>query len=138
MRYQYISERKANYSIRISSPADVLPLLRRYKKLQQEAFIVITLNGAHEVIAVRMVSIGIVNRALVHPREVFCGAITDRSTAIIAAHNHPSGNCTPSEQDKELTQRLKEAGGLLGIPLLDNVIFTKGSKYYSFLESGTL
>lgn len=138
MRYQYIAERKATYSKRLSSPSDVVPLLRRYKNLQQEAFIVITLNGAHEVISIRMVSVGTLDRTIVHPREVFCDTITDRAAAVIVAHNHPSGNTDPSHEDRELTRRLKDAGSLLGIPVLDHIIIAKGSSYYSFLETGTL
>ena len=137
MKYQYLAERKATYSVRLSSPSDVVPYLRRYKKLQQETFIVITLNGAHEVITIRMISVGTLDRTLVHPREVFCDAITDRAAAIIVAHNHPSGNVEPSAEDRELTTRLKAAGNLLGIPVLDHIIITNGNQYCSFLEIGT-
>jgi len=136
MRYQYLAERKATYSAHLSSPSDVVPLLRRYKKLHQETFIVITLDGGHQVITIRMVSVGTLDRTLVHPREVFCDAISDRAAAIIVAHNHPSGNVEPSAEDRELTARLKAAGSLLGIPVLDHVIIANGTKYYSFLENG--
>lgn len=138
IRYQYISERKADYSGKISQPAEVLPLLRRYKKLKQEAFIVITLDAAHQVIAIRMVSVGTLDRTIVHPREVYADAITDRAAAVIVVHNHPSGSTSPSTEDKNLTMRLRAAGGILGIPVLDHLIIAQGKEYYSFLESGEL
>jgi DNA repair protein RadC len=136
IRYQYISERKTNYSAKISNPTEIVPLLRRYKKLKQESFIVITLNSAHEVIAIRMVSVGTLDRTVVHPREVFCDAITDRAAAIVVAHNHPSGSTDPSNEDKKLTMRLRAAGVILGVPMLDHLIIAQGKEYYSFLEQG--
>ena len=138
IRYQYISERKTDYSAKISQPAEVLPLLRRYKKLKQEAFIVITLDAAHQVIAIRMVSVGTLDRTVVHPREVYADAITDRAAAIIVAHNHPSGSTDPSKEDKKLTLRLRTAGVILGIPVLDHIVIAHGKEYYSFLEAGML
>jgi len=138
IRYQYISERKTDYSATISKPSEVLPLLRRYKKLKQEAFIVITLDAAHQVIAIRMISVGILDRTVVHPREVYSDAITDRAAAIIVAHNHPSGSTDPSKEDKKLTLRLRTSGVILGIPVLDHIVIAQGKEYYSFLESGEL
>lgn len=135
IKYQYITERSTNYSIKVKSPSDVVPILKRYRKLKQEAFLCITLNGAHEVIKVRMVSVGILNKAIIHPREIFVGAIEDRSASIIVAHNHPSGNLKPSKEDRDITFRLKEAGSILGIDVLDHIIIGKGDTYYSFLES---
>nr|MDA3823278.1 JAB domain-containing protein [Bacteroidales bacterium] len=135
IKYQYISERSVQYSLKVKSPSDVVPILKRYRKLKQEAFLVITLNGAHEVIKVRMVSVGILNRAIVHPREIFVGAIEDRSASIILCHVHPSGNLEPSKEDRDVTFRMKEAGSILGIDVLDHIIIGKGDKYYSFLES---
>ncbi|MCK5736037.1 MAG: JAB domain-containing protein, partial [Spirochaetaceae bacterium] len=85
----------------------------------------------------RVISRGILDRTLVHPREVFVDPLSDRAAAIVCGHNHPSGICDPSPEDRELTRRLKESGELLGIPLLDHVIFTHSS-YYSFLEKGVL
>ncbi|MFW5826585.1 MAG: RadC family protein [Alkalispirochaeta sp.] len=122
-----------NYRIR--QPGDAVPLLQHYADRPQEHFITVTLNGAHEVERIRVVSIGLVNRTLVHPREVFAGALTDRATAIICAHNHPSGNVTPSDDDRLVTQSLTEAGEIIGIRLLDHIIFSP-SGYYSFLDHG--
>jgi DNA repair protein RadC len=122
---------------RISEPIDVLPLVTHWSDRPQEHFLVLSLNGAHEVLRLRVVSRGILDRTIVHPREVFVDPLSDRAAAIVCAHNHPSGNIEPSPEDRELTRRLKESGELLGIPLLDHVIFAENG-YYSFLENGSL
>jgi DNA repair protein RadC len=121
--------------LKISFPPDVLPLIRHYADRKQEHFICVSLNGANEVITSRVVSVGLVNRTQVHPREVFADPITDRASAIIVAHNHPSGGLRPSKEDTEVTKRLKAAGETLGIRLLDHIVFDH-NKYYSFLENG--
>lgn len=108
---------------RIQSPQDAYSLVRHLALKKQEHFISISLNSAHDVIALRTVTKGLVNRAETHPREVFADIITDRACAVIVAHNHPSNNLTPSDADKSLTIRLNSAGNLLGIPLLDHLIF---------------
>jgi len=105
---------------RISEPSDVLPLVSHWSDRPQEHFLVLSLNGAHEVIRLRVISQGILDRTIVHPREVFVDPLGDRAAAIVCAHNHPSGNTDPSPEDRELTRRLKKAGELLGIPLLDH------------------
>ena len=122
---------------KISFPADVLPLVRHYADRRQEYFLCLSLNGAHEVTAVRVVSIGLVNRTIVHPREVFADPVTDRAAAVIVCHNHPSGNVEPSAEDREVTSRLASAGETLGIALLDHVIFGEEG-YFSFLEHGEI
>lgn len=119
----------------ITSPEDVYPLIQHYGTRQQEHFISISLNGAHEVMAISVVSIGLVNRTLVHPREVFAEAVKERATAIIIAHNHPSGNLQPSDEDREVTKRLKHAGDILGIKILDHLIFDQ-DHFYSLTEGG--
>ena len=95
------------------------------------------LNGAHELMGVNLVTIGLVNRTLVHPREVFSDPIRMRATAIILAHNHPSGNLEPSPDDLEVTLRLKKAGLLLGIEVLDHIIFSS-EDYRSMAETGEM
>lgn len=123
--------------LKISFPADVLPLIRHYADRKQEHFICVSINGAKEVIKSRVVSVGLVNKTQVHPREVFADPITDWASAIIVAHNHPAGSLTPSNKDIEITKQLKSAGETLGIRLLDHIIFNhKG--YYSFLEHSGL
>lgn len=122
---------------KITSPSDIYPLVSHYGDRRQEYFLSLSLNGAHEVLAVRVVSIGLVNRAIVHPREVFAEPISERCAAVCVAHNHPSGILDPSPEDKEVTRRLKESGEILGIPLLDHIIFSD-SGFYSFMEAGEL
>ncbi|MCX7787279.1 MAG: DNA repair protein RadC [Spirochaetes bacterium] len=122
---------------RIGFPRDVLPLVSHYANRKQEYFLSISLNGAHEVLAIRVVSIGLVNRSLVHPREVFADPLQDRAAALVIAHNHPSGNLDPSLEDKQVTMRLRTAAELLGIVFLDHIIFSEEG-YYSFLEHGEL
>ncbi|MDY6953169.1 MAG: DNA repair protein RadC [Thermodesulfobacteriota bacterium] len=123
--------------LKISFPPDVLPLIRHYADRKQEHFLCISLNGANEVITARVVSVGLVNKTQVHPREVFADPITDRASAIIVAHNHPSGALIPSKDDVAVTKQLKAAGETLGIKLLDHIIFNQKA-YYSFLENGDL
>jgi DNA repair protein RadC len=84
-----------------------------------------------------VITIGLVNKTQVHPREVFADVIAERATAIIVAHNHPSGNLEPSDSDRRLTQQLVEAGQILGIKVLDHVIISKKG-FYSFSEVGEM
>jgi len=121
----------------ISSAEDVWNILREYHDRRQEYFIAITLDGASRMIRKRVITVGTLNQSLVHPREVFADAVTDRAAGIIIAHNHPSGRCFPSSEDRRVTDRLRESGILLGIELLDHVIVTKEG-WYSFSEEGGL
>ncbi len=123
--------------LRIATPADLLPLIRHYADRKQEHFLCATVNGAHEVIAVRVISIGLADCSPVHPREVFADAVADRASGVIVAHNHPASDLEPSASDVEVTEQLKAAGAVVGIALLDHIIFNR-SGYYSFLESGRL
>lgn len=121
----------------ITGPVDVWHLVRHFDDRQKERFLCICLNGAHEVSAVRVVSVGLANRAIVHPREVFAEAIETRSCAIIVAHNHPSGRMEPSAEDIDITERLRRAGEILGISLVDHIIFSQ-DKWLSMVEAGLL
>ncbi|MBR2282064.1 MAG: DNA repair protein RadC [Spirochaetales bacterium] len=116
-------------------PESIFDMVRHYGDRMQEHFIVVMLNGAHELIGLNVVSIGLVNRALAHPREVFADPIKERATAIVLAHNHPSGNLEPSTDDIEVTTRLRKAGALLGIEVLDHLIFSADG-YRSMHENG--
>jgi DNA repair protein RadC len=122
---------------KIRNPADIYPLIRHYADRRQEKLIGMSLNGAHEIIATRIITVGLVNRTIAHPREVYADMIGDRANAAIVAHNHPSGTITPSEEDDALTKRLAVAGKILGIHLLDHLIFTD-SAYYSYSQDGKL
>ncbi|MBX7138794.1 MAG: DNA repair protein RadC [Oligoflexia bacterium] len=123
--------------VKIKEPGDVVPLVQHLADRKQEHFTCTTLNGAHEVIKTRIVTIGLVNAAQVHPREVYSDAIADRAVAVIVAHNHPSGQLEPSSADLEVTQRLSAAGEILGIRLLDHLIFSRAG-FYSFQQHGKL
>jgi DNA repair protein RadC len=131
------AEQEGGMDRRVRFPADVIPHVAHLRKKRQEHFLVVTLNGAHEIIRVRTVTKGTVNRSLVHPREIFIGAIRDHAAAVMVVHNHPSGNLEPSPEDREVTSRLMTAGNLLGLRLLDHVIVSKNG-YWSFLEQGEL
>jgi DNA repair protein RadC len=122
--------------LRINHPSDVYPLISHFADRKQERFIVVSLNGAHEVMDVRVASIGLLNRTLIHPREVFADPLAQRSAAVIVAHNHPSGRLEPSQEDIEITERLAKAGKTVGVSLLDHLIFSWNG-YWSFLESGS-
>ena len=122
---------------KVRGPADIYALVRHYAGRKQERFIAISLNGAHEVIAIRVVTVGLVNRTIVHPREVFADPLADRSCAIICAHNHPSGIAEPSHEDDEVTGSLLMAGEVVGIKMLDHLIFTE-TGWFSYRRSGKL
>ncbi|MEJ2660061.1 MAG: DNA repair protein RadC [Desulfobacteraceae bacterium] len=132
---EFARRRIRPHGIRIAFPPDIYPLIRHVADRRREHFLCISLNGANEVIAIRTVSVGLVNRALVHPREVYADPITDRAAAVVVAHNHPSGNLEPSADDIAVTRQLQAAGQTLGIKLLDHLIFNQ-TTYYSLLENG--
>ena len=123
--------------VKIRSAGDVLPLLHHFGDRKQEHFICITLNGAHEVIATRVITVGLLNPAQVHPREVFSDVLIDRAAAVIFAHNHPSGDVTPSTEDLRATELLCTAGDTLGIAVLDHIIFSRRG-FTSLEEKGLI
>ncbi|MFH0977531.1 MAG: DNA repair protein RadC [Spirochaetota bacterium] len=121
----------------ITEPKHVLPLLADIVSKQQEYFVCISLNGANEVIEKRLITVGLLNNCQVHPREVFADVITDRAASVIFAHNHPSGELTPSKSDLQIQDQLVQAGRILGINIIDHVIISKRG-YYSFQENGLI
>jgi len=121
--------------IQIRRPEDTIPLVSHYASKKQEHFLTLSLSGAKELIALRCTSVGLVNATQVHPREVFADPIQDRASSIIVLHNHPSGHTTPSEADRRVTKNLIEAGKILGIPLLDHIIFTTSNRFLSLRET---
>ncbi|WP_084024479.1 RadC family protein [Vulcanibacillus modesticaldus] len=124
--------------IQIRSPRDVANfILEDMKHLKQEHFIALLLDTKNQIIAKETISIGSLNSSIVHPREVFKPAIKKSVSAIIVVHNHPSGDPTPSKEDIEVTNRLVEAGNILGIDLLDHVIIGD-SRYISLKDRGML
>ena len=111
--------------------------LQEYHHCDREHFVAITLDGSSRVINTHVISIGTLNQNLVHPREVFYPAIKDKAAGIIIAHNHPSGELSPSYADKQVTTRLKDAGKLMGIDIVDHIILTPEG-FYSFQEEELL
>ena len=107
---------------RISDPREINALMRDTSELAQEAFTVITLNAKNRVIDRHLITLGIADASIVHPREVFRAAIADGACQIIVTHNHPSGDPTPSKEDCDITRRLIEAAKILGIRIVDHVI----------------
>ncbi len=122
---------------KIETPADLLPHIRHFADRKQEHFLCASINGANEILNIRVVSIGLIDRTPVHPREVFADALSDRASAVIVAHNHPAGGLEPSASDVDVTKQLKAAGVVIGIALLDHIIFNR-TGYFSFLEAGRL
>jgi DNA repair protein RadC len=125
------------FSVRIKRPVDIYTLIRHYADRKQERFISLSLNGAHEVLAVRIVTIGLVNKTIVHPREVFADLIQDRSAAFCVAHNHPSGQLVNSAEDDEITERLKDAAKILGLHFIDHIIFSEEG-WWSYRENSVI
>jgi DNA repair protein RadC len=120
----------------VASAEDAAAVVAAYLKgADREHCVVVLLDARHKVIGLNTVSIGTVSASLVHPREVFKPAILANASAIILAHNHPSGKLEPSEHDVELTRRLIEAGKLLGIELMDHLILCEGA-HLSLRASG--
>src|SRR3989339_1754 len=135
--FEFVRRRVKPEGLKIKFPSDILPLIQHYGDRKQEHFLSVSVNGANEVMNVRVVSMGLVNKTPVHPREVFADIIAERASAVIVAHNHPSGDLTPSAEDIKITRQLKEAAAILGLTVLDHIIFSaKG--YYSFAEHDQL
>ena len=128
-------EKVVQAEIVIRRASDLYDFLKsQYGNQEQEYFLVIHLNAAHEPTRIHVVTKGTVNNTHVHPREVFREAIRDNSAAVIVAHNHQSGNVTPSKQDHEVTEMLVNAGKVIGIEVLDHVIISSRG-FYSFREN---
>lgn len=121
----------------LDNPARVCDFLLDIRGQRKEHFVAFYLNARHRLLHRETVSIGTLTVSLVHPREVFSPAVERKAAAVIVVHNHPSDDCRPSPEDKEMTQRLAQAGRLLGIDLVDHVLVT-GSDYFSFRENGLL
>ena len=128
-----VSDRKT-----VHSPEDVQQILQGYfAEVPCEHFLAVMLDTKNHVLAVSTISVGSLNASIVHPRELFQRAILANAASLILAHNHPSGDPTPSPEDMELTRKLTAAGKLLDIPILDHVILGEG-RFVSLKEQGTL
>lgn len=133
-----LANRIASYKpqkYKVKNPWDIYKYYMESLRYQyKEIFKVVLLNTKNEIITDMDISIGTLNSSLVHPREVFREAIRRSSNKIILLHNHPSGNCDPSKEDKSVTIRLKECGELIGIEVIDHIIIGDGT-YFSFKEN---
>lgn len=122
----------------IRSPEDLAGLfIPRLRGIQQERFYVILLNTAHQIIREVLVSEGILNASLVHPREVFRMAIAESAASVILLHNHPSGNPEPSAEDLRITRQLVQAGAIMDISVHDHIIIA-GETFTSFVARGLM
>lgn len=121
----------------INNPWDVVPYLKHISIESTERFVCVSVNGAHEIMNVRTVSIGTTNRTLVHPREVLAEPVSEHAAGIICCHNHPYGPCLPSSADLETTKVLLKASAMLGISFLDHIILSKDG-FFSFLSHGLM
>ena len=122
---------------KLTSPMQVYEFLSDLEHLDREVFYSLHLDGKHHLVSCEEVSKGTLTCSLVHPREVYKGAILSSAGGLIVAHNHPSGDPSPSGEDRSVARRLYQAGELLGIPLLDSVIIGHG-RYHSMKEGGGL
>lgn len=118
------------------SPDQVFDTFRFLQRETKEYFFALHLDGKNRICCVDEVSVGSLNQSIVHPREVFKTALLSSAVAIILIHNHPTGDPTPSREDIEITRRLREAGELIGVRVLDHIII--GDAHVSFVNQGLL
>lgn len=121
----------------IANPAGTLPFLNEIRQAQKEHFVCLYLNARNQVLQNEIVSIGSLSASIVHPREVFRIGIEHCAASVILAHNHPSGDTSPSRDDIELTQRLVKAGQVMGIEILDHIIVGRND-FLSMKERGLM
>lgn len=132
-----VKERSVLYETRkISNPYDAYRLAKNFlADSDREKFVVVCLDAKSQPVSIEVVSIGIVNSAMVHPREVSKVAILTNASKIICFHNHPSGNTNFSKEDEDITKRLQKCGEILGIELVDHIVVGDDGKYFSFKEN---
>jgi DNA repair protein RadC len=134
-----VAEGAGNYlspKIRYTSPTQIFDTFSFLQDETKEYFIALHLDGKNRIICVDICSVGSLNQSIVHPREVFKTALLSSAAALILMHNHPTGDPTPSQEDLEVTRRLRDAGELIGVKVLDHIVI--GSTYYSFVERGVI
>ena len=122
---------------RYTAPSQVYEAFRFLMEETKEMFICLHLDGKNKIVCIDLVSVGSLNQSIVNPREVFKTACLSNAAAIICIHNHPTGDPSPSSEDISITRRLKEAGEILSIKILDHIIIGDG-EYVSFVERGLL
>jgi len=135
-----VKEEITNYlktGTRFTAPSQIYETFSFLMKETKEMFLTAHLDGKNRIICMDLVSIGSLNQSIVHPREVFKTALLSSAAAIILVHQHPTGDPSPSSEDIAITRRLKEAGDIMGIKILDHIIIGDG-EYLSFVERGLL
>ena len=124
---------------KVSHPAVAAEVLRVYLDgVDREHFVVLLLDTQNQIIGIHTVTVGTLDASLIHPREIFKPAILANAASVVLAHNHPSGDPSPSAEDRAVTRQLRSAGSLVGIEVLDHIIVGDGSRYFSFSEAGAL
>lgn len=136
VRVMMVKERELPYAMEeVNEPEKVAVFTQKLLAgADREYLLVLSIDNAGKLAAIEVVSIGTVNAALAEPREIFKHAILANATGIVMVHNHTSGRCVPSDEDKETTKRIEKAGKILGIPLMDHIIV--GDGYFSFKKEG--
>ena len=135
VRVQLIRDGRPKSKFKIKKPEHIFSLFKdRFSKADREEAWVVLLNSQNQVIGANLLSIGVLDASMMHPREIFKVAILGNASTIILVHNHPSGKSEPSCEDKHVTERIRNAGELHGIPLADHIIIGIDS-FYSFTEN---
>jgi len=125
-------------TLSVQSPEDIVQhYAEMFRQLDHEEFWIFPLNAANKLLVPKLITKGILNSSLVHPRESFFEAIQQKAAAVIFVHNHPSGNAEPSQEDQKITQQLVHAGTILGIAVHDHIIIA-GNRFTSFAEQKLL
>jgi DNA repair protein RadC len=139
-RVMLVRERQIPYEQhQLRSSADASRMLATYlADVDREHFVVFMLDQKNRCLGIHTVSMGSLTASIVHPREVFKAAILANAATILCGHNHPSGDPQPSQEDRAITQRLAEAGKLLGITVVDHIIIGSAGRYFSFADEGLL
>lgn len=132
--------RKSASRNKINTPISVYNQIKNIEEMQQECMLALTVNTKNKLIDIHLITLGILDASLVHPREVFKNAILDSAWGVVIAHNHPSGDLTPSPEDIRITRQLVDAGRILDIRILDHIIISKqdngSNNFFSLRESG--
>ncbi|MCP3931495.1 MAG: DNA repair protein RadC [Bacteroidetes bacterium] len=130
-------EKKYLKEVHLNDSEAVYKEMKDFKDWNKEVFVAFYLDSANKIISREIISIGILNAVLVHPREVFKSAIIHNANSIIVCHNHPSQSLTPSPEDENITARLRKAGEVIGIKLLDHIIISQDC-FFSFADKGII
>lgn len=138
VQVRYRTLQKLPEPLRLSQSSDIYKLFQEHMIAERtEVFKSILLDSKNQLMCIDCISVGSLNTSVVHPREVFTNAVRLQAASVIFMHNHPSGDCAPSREDRECTQRLIHAGQILGIRVLDHIVFGE-TDYYSFADARML